>query len=230
MTVDRGIIMDEILDDYGDDPTGLNADSDDFSKITGANQDLTLPRQTIANLVQDLMPDGFVCPRDTRDLLVSCAGEFVHLITSEANEVCERLAKKTIMPEHFMEALRNLGFGEYCLQVEQALQEHQEAAKQKQERNRRLSGLKLVSADAGSNEPADNADQQDNANSGEDNSEEGDKQQEDSSNKKPKRKKKRQEKKTIQQSGPSQEELARQQADLFEQAKLKMQQRMREME
>lgn len=109
----------------------------DESRLHEDSEDLALPRQTVAKLVQELMPDGFLCPKDTRDLLVACCTEFVHLITSEANEVCEKAGKKTISPDHLMEALRNLGFAEYCQEMEQALQEQQEAAKQRLERSKR---------------------------------------------------------------------------------------------
>jgi histone H3/H4 len=32
--------------------------------------------------------------------------EFIHLIASEANEICEKEAKKTIAPEHVLAALK----------------------------------------------------------------------------------------------------------------------------
>lgn len=117
----------------------LSGSDDHFD--SAADEDLTLPRQTVAKLVQELMPDHFVCPKDSRDLLVACCTDFVHLVASEANEVCERLHKKTITADHFQEALRNLGFGEYCGEVEQALLEQQEAAKARVERMKGRKGV-----------------------------------------------------------------------------------------
>ena len=32
--------------------------------------------------------------------------EFIHLVSSEANEVCKQRAKKTIAPEHIIDALK----------------------------------------------------------------------------------------------------------------------------
>lgn len=32
--------------------------------------------------------------------------EFIHLISSEANEICEQESKKTIAPEHIISALK----------------------------------------------------------------------------------------------------------------------------
>lgn len=34
------------------------------------------------------------------------APEFIHLISSEANEICEQESKKTIAPEHIIGALK----------------------------------------------------------------------------------------------------------------------------
>jgi hypothetical protein len=51
--------------------------------------------------------------------------EFIHLIASEANEVCEKQSKKTISPEHVLEALKVLGFDAYIEEVEVEYREHQ---------------------------------------------------------------------------------------------------------
>ena len=32
--------------------------------------------------------------------------EFIHLVSSEANEICNRQLKKTILPEHVFQALQ----------------------------------------------------------------------------------------------------------------------------
>jgi hypothetical protein len=51
--------------------------------------------------------------KDTRDLLIECCVEFITLISSEANEIAEKDAKKTIACEHVKTALEDLDFGEY---------------------------------------------------------------------------------------------------------------------
>ena len=74
------------------------------------------------------------CAKETRDLVIECCvgaclfrqkmrlpsenksflmllllslpvSEFIHLISSEANEICEQESKKTIAPEHIITAL-----------------------------------------------------------------------------------------------------------------------------
>jgi len=41
----------------------------------------------------------------TTVILIICTLEFIHLISSEANEICEQENKKTIAPEHIISAL-----------------------------------------------------------------------------------------------------------------------------
>ena len=51
--------------------------------------------------------------KETRDLLIECCVEFITMISSEANEIAEKDAKKTIACEHITKALEELGFAEY---------------------------------------------------------------------------------------------------------------------
>ena len=55
--------------------------------------------------------------KDARDILIDCCVEFISLVSSEANDIMEREAKKTISPEHVADALKELGFPEYVKEV-----------------------------------------------------------------------------------------------------------------
>lgn len=103
-------------------------------------------------MIQEMLPLGITCPRETRDLLLDCCVgktrkrgmrveyelfkniyvEFIHLIASESNEVCEKSNKKTISPEHVLEALKNLSFDAYIEEVEAEYHEHQAQSKSKE--------------------------------------------------------------------------------------------------
>lgn len=50
--------------------------------------------------------------------------EFINLISSESNEVCNKEDKRTIAPEHVLKALQVLGFGEYVEEVYAAYEQH----------------------------------------------------------------------------------------------------------
>jgi histone-like transcription factor (CBF/NF-Y) len=62
--------------------------------------------------------------RDARDLLIECCVEFITLISSEANEIAEKDAKKTIACEHVTTALRQLGYPDYIPEILKVAQEH----------------------------------------------------------------------------------------------------------
>lgn len=75
------------------------------------------------------------------------AAEFIHLISSEANEICEKESKKTIAPEHIISALKvryssayaylcsqvtfyqHLGFESFTTDVEDVLKDHKQQQK-----------------------------------------------------------------------------------------------------
>ncbi|KAF9151230.1 negative cofactor 2 transcription regulator complex subunit ncb2 [Linnemannia elongata] len=95
---------------------------------------------TVQKLINEMMPDDIACAKDTRDLLIDCCVEFIHLLASEANEICEKETKKTIAAEHVITALKALGFDAYLPEVEVVLQDHktQQKVKDKDKKSGRL--------------------------------------------------------------------------------------------
>ena len=77
-----------------------------------------------------LPPHGGVAfAKEARDLLIECCVEFITLISSEANEISEKEAKKTIACDHITKALEQLGFTDCVPAVVEAAQEHKEVQK-----------------------------------------------------------------------------------------------------
>ena len=74
---------------------------------------------TVQKIITEILPasSGQTFVRDARDLLIECCVEFVTLISSEANEMSEKEAKKTIAVEHIEKALTELGFQDYVPDV-----------------------------------------------------------------------------------------------------------------
>jgi down-regulator of transcription 1 len=62
--------------------------------------------------------------KETRDLLIECCVEFITLISSEANDIAEKEAKKTIACEHVKQALEELGFSEYVDDILEVAADH----------------------------------------------------------------------------------------------------------
>ncbi|KAG8945719.1 negative cofactor 2 transcription regulator complex subunit ncb2 [Tulasnella sp. 424] len=99
-----------------------------------ADDDLSLPKATVYKLIGELLPQEVTCTKETRDLVIECCVEFIHLISSEANEICEKESKKTISPEHVVQALKVLGFEGYVEEVEEVLKDHKQQVKDREKK------------------------------------------------------------------------------------------------
>lgn len=86
---------------------------------------------TVQKIVSEILPpsEGVAFAKEARDLLIECCVEFITLISSEANEISEKEAKKTIACDHITKALEQLGFTDYVPAVLEAAAEHKEVQK-----------------------------------------------------------------------------------------------------
>lgn len=73
-----------------------------MASSSGNDDDLTIPRAAINKMIKETLPSVRVA-NDARELVVNCCTEFIHLISSEANEICNKSEKKTISPEHVIQ-------------------------------------------------------------------------------------------------------------------------------
>lgn len=65
------------------------------------DDELTLPRASINKMIKELVPSVRIA-NEARELILNCCTEFIHLLSSEANEICNQLHKKTINAEHVL--------------------------------------------------------------------------------------------------------------------------------
>ena len=85
---------------------------------------------TISKLVHEMLPSDVVISKDSLQLLNNCCIgnivkltnlmlfiELIQLIASESNEICEKETRKTISPEHIINALnvnyREISFNDF---------------------------------------------------------------------------------------------------------------------
>lgn len=68
---------------------------------TTEDEELTLPRASINKMIKELVPSVRIA-NEARELVLNCCTEFIHLLSSEANEICNNLNKKTINAEHVL--------------------------------------------------------------------------------------------------------------------------------
>lgn len=75
-----------------------------MDKMSTENKDedeLSIPRAALNKMIKELIPNIRVA-NDARELILNCCTEFIHLVSSEANEICNKQSKKTISPEHII--------------------------------------------------------------------------------------------------------------------------------
>lgn len=104
------------------------------------DDEVTIPRAALNKMMKEILPHVRVAG-DARELILNCCTEFVHLISSEANEICNKQMKKTISPEHVLAALESLGFGAYMTDCKSALEECKTVAAKKRRGSNRLENL-----------------------------------------------------------------------------------------
>lgn len=71
-----------------------NADRDD--------DELSIPRAALNKMIKELTPNIRVA-NESRELILNCCNEFIKLISTEANDLCNKQQKKTISHEHVLE-------------------------------------------------------------------------------------------------------------------------------
>lgn len=70
-----------------------------------------LPFGPVSQLVSDVLPPGVTAGSDVARLMQGYLGEFLDLMTAQANERAEAENKNTISEAHMLGALDDLGFG-----------------------------------------------------------------------------------------------------------------------
>lgn len=71
---------------------------------TTEDDELTLPRASINKMIKELVPTVRVA-NEARELILNCCTEFIHLLSSEANDICNQHNKKTINAEHVLQGI-----------------------------------------------------------------------------------------------------------------------------
>ncbi|CAH1991954.1 unnamed protein product [Acanthoscelides obtectus] len=91
-------------------------------------------------MIKELVPSVRIA-NEARELVLNCCTEFIHLLSSEANEICNQLHKKTINAEHVVMALNRLGFVDYTAEAEAVLKDCKAVAAKRRRQSTRLENL-----------------------------------------------------------------------------------------
>lgn len=104
-----------------------------------------LPKASVEKIISEVLPYNMTCSREVKQILLNSCAEFVHIVATEANEMCEREQKKTVTHEHVYAALRSLGYGAYVEECSNSYTEHVEQTKLRPSRQDKFeeSGLSM---------------------------------------------------------------------------------------
>ncbi|KAI5696153.1 hypothetical protein M8J75_008873 [Diaphorina citri] len=108
--------------------------------ISNDDDELILPRASINKIIKEILPNIRVA-NESRELVMNCCMEFIHLISSEANDICNEQQKKTINAEHVLQALDQLGFGDYKSEAEEVMKDCKIVAANRKKQSNRLENL-----------------------------------------------------------------------------------------
>jgi len=121
----------------------MSTDEDEelYGPAGASAEDATLPKVVINKMMREQIPNVRIS-NDARELITQCATQFIHLLSSEASEICEKIHnKKTIAPEHAFSAMENLGFGSMVREGTNALNDYKSAVAKKRRKSHRLENL-----------------------------------------------------------------------------------------
>ncbi|GJD07390.1 Protein Dr1 [Galdieria sulphuraria] len=105
--------------------------SEEETDFRGGNYDsVAIPKTTVNKVATEVLGSVHLSS-DAKELLVGFCSEFVQLISSHANQLCEKESKRVISPEHILQSLEELGFGDYCQEVKQVYEEFLEIEKRR---------------------------------------------------------------------------------------------------
>lgn len=92
----------------------MNDDDDLGPTPFESSGDQTLPRSVVTKLIKDLTPPTARCSPEAQALIHECLGEFLQMLTAEANEMSSKDKKNTISEAHLTQALVSLGFERFA--------------------------------------------------------------------------------------------------------------------
>lgn len=94
-----------------------------------AEEELLLPKASIHKLIKENVQSEMRVAGDAIDMFVACCTEFVHLLSSQANEISEKEKKQTVNPEHILKAIEELGYSDYGEELRAYLEEWKQESK-----------------------------------------------------------------------------------------------------
>ncbi|KAI9632000.1 histone-fold-containing protein [Dioszegia hungarica] len=101
------------------------------SGAPAGDDEVGLPKATVFKLIQEMLPPDMACAKDAKEIIVDCCVEWIKLISTQSNSICDESSKKTISPEHVLAALKQLGFEDFVAEVEDSNKDFKQIQKER---------------------------------------------------------------------------------------------------
>lgn len=88
------------------------------------DDDLMLPKATVVKAIKQRLPENMKIAHESSEMIMECCNNFIHIITSTANEISEKDKRSTIQPEDVLQAVKELGFDSYVEPLEKGEMMH----------------------------------------------------------------------------------------------------------
>lgn len=77
------------------------------------DSDLALPKSTMLKAIKEKLPENLKIAGDASETIIRCCDEFVQMVSSTANDISQREGRSTILPEHVIKSVEQLGFNAF---------------------------------------------------------------------------------------------------------------------
>ncbi|XP_043230835.1 protein Dr1-like isoform X1 [Amphibalanus amphitrite] len=105
-----------------------------------SEDELSIPRASMNKMIKEVLPRIRVA-NESRELILNCCKEFILLVSSEANAVCNEQNRRTINPDHVLTGLDKLGFSDYRQAVEEVARQCKDITAKRRRQSTRLENL-----------------------------------------------------------------------------------------
>ena len=79
--------------------------------------ELSLPKATLVNLIKELLPESAKMSANTQDLIMTICVQFLNHLADQSNNICNGQGRKTITAQHVIEALKKMKFDKYLIKI-----------------------------------------------------------------------------------------------------------------
>lgn len=91
--------------------------SDDSISMMRIDSEISLPRATVSKLIEEKLPPLGRMSTNSKDLIIQLCMTFLNTLAAKSNIVCGQRNKKTVCPDHVIDAMVEMQLTQYLGQM-----------------------------------------------------------------------------------------------------------------